>query len=99
MESQILPKGLWKVLKRDAKCPFCGQPLTYKKTNSKRLMECQNPSCPLIHIVCNRGGSPKVVFDTVLVSPLKAPNQEGETFKGRPAFSPSYISVHLEANP
>jgi len=78
----LASKGSWKLLKRDAKCPFCGQPLTYKKTNSKRLMECQNPSCPLIRIICNRGESPKVVFDTVMVSPLRLQTREGETFKG-----------------
>ncbi|MEM3551800.1 MAG: hypothetical protein QXV01_12010 [Candidatus Bathyarchaeia archaeon] len=76
MESQILPKGLWKVLKRDAKCPFCGQPLTYKKTNSKRLMECQNPSCRLFTLFVI-GVGVKFVFDTVMVSPLKAPNESG----------------------
>ncbi|MEM0096547.1 MAG: hypothetical protein QW660_07945 [Candidatus Bathyarchaeia archaeon] len=27
----LTSKGSWKLLKRDARCPFCGQPLTYKK--------------------------------------------------------------------
>ncbi|MEM1540942.1 MAG: hypothetical protein QXJ07_06165 [Candidatus Bathyarchaeia archaeon] len=81
MESQILnDKGLWKSLKRDAKCPFCGQPLTFRKTRDIKF-ECENPSCPLINVVYTRGVGVKFVFDTVMVSPLKAPDESGETFK------------------